>query len=67
MADEGTNVSNIEQLSFCVRSVDDNLNGSENFIEFYELDNIKNETIVNAIKEIQLRCHLNLNNCLGQT
>lgn len=67
MADEGTDVSNIEHLSFCVRSVDDNLDVSEDFIGFYELDNIKSETIVNAIKDILLRCHLNLDDCRGQT
>ena len=55
MADEGTDVSNIEQLSFCIRSVDDDLNVSEDFIGFYELENIKSETIVNAIKDILLR------------
>ena len=52
MADEGTDVSNIEQLSSCVRSVEDNLDVSEDFIGFYELDNIKSETTVNAIKDI---------------
>ena len=34
MADEGTDVSKTEQLSFCVRSVDDNLDVSEDFIGF---------------------------------
>ena len=67
MADEGTDVSNIEQLSFCTRSVDDDLNVSEDFMGFYELKNIKNETIVNAIKDILLRSHLSLENCCGQT
>ena len=67
MADEGTDISNIEQLSFCVRSVDDDFNVSEDFIGFYELTNIKSETIVNAIKDIVLRCHLSLNDCRGQT
>ena len=55
MADEGTDVSNIEQLSFCIRSADDDLNVLEDFIGFYELENIKSETIVNAIKDILLR------------
>lgn len=42
-----------------------NLDGSEDFIGFYENDNIKDVTIVNALKEILLRCHLNLDDCLG--
>ena len=67
MVDEGTNVSNFEQLPFCVRFVDNNLDVSERFVEFYELDNIKRETNVNAIKDILLRCHLNLGDCRGQT
>ena len=62
MADEGTDVSNIEQLSFCTRSVDDDLNISEDFMGFYELKNIKSETIVNAIKNILLRSYLSLEN-----
>ena len=66
-ANEGTNVSTIEQLSFCVRSVDDNLDVSEDFIGFYKLDKMKKKIIVNAIKDILLRCHLNLDDCLGQT
>ena len=67
MADEGTDVSNAEQLSFCVRSVDDNLNVDEYFLGFYELDNIRSATIVKAIKDILLRCSLNLTDCRGQT
>ena len=59
-------VSNIKQLSFSVRSADDNLDVSEDFIAFYELDDIKSETMVNAIKGILLRCHLNLDHCCGQ-
>ena len=34
---------------------------------FYELKNIKSETIVNAIKDILLRSHLSLENFRGQT
>ena len=56
IADEGTDVSNSEQLSFCVRSVDDELNVNEDFLGFYEIDNIKSETIVKAIRDILLRC-----------
>ena len=41
-------------MSFCVRSVDENYN-------------VKSETIVNAIKDILFRCHLNLDDDGGQT
>ena len=67
MADERTDVSNIEQLFFCTRSVDDDLNVSEDFMGFYELKNIKSEPTVNAIKDILLRSHLSLGHCRGQT
>ena len=67
MVDEATDVSNIERLSFCVRSVDDNLDVSEDFIGFYEIYNIKSEIIINAIKDILLKFHLNLGDCHGQT
>ena len=40
IADEDTDVSNKKQLSFCLRSVDKNLNAFEDFIVFYKLENI---------------------------
>ena len=52
MVDEGTNISNLEQLSFCARTVDDDLNVDEDFLEFNKIDNIKSETVVKAIKDI---------------
>ena len=67
MVDEGTDLSNFEQLSFCVRSVDDNLDVPEDFIGFYDLGNIKSKAILNAIKDILLRCRLNVDDCSSQT
>ena len=67
MADEYTDVSNIAQLSFCTRTVDRNFNVNEEFLGFYELENIKSNTIVKAIKDILLRYHLSLEFCRGQT
>ena len=55
MADEGTNISNLEQLSFCARTVDNDLNVEEDFLGFYEIDKIKSETVVKAIKDILMR------------
>ena len=65
--DEYTDVSNVEQLSFCLRTVDEKLNVREDFLGFYELDNIRSSTIVNAIKDILHRFNLNLEDCRGQT
>ena len=67
IADEGTDVSNKEQLSFCLRTVDDNLDPFEDFIGFHQLENIKSNTIVRVIKDILVRLNLNLDNCRGQT
>ena len=67
MADEGTDISNIEQLSFCVRTVDDDLNLHEDFLGFYEVDDIKSETIIKALKDSLMRFSLSLDDCQGQT
>ena len=67
MCDEYTDVSNKEQLSFCLRTVNQQLIAEEVFLGFYEIDNIKSETIVKAIKDILLRFNLEIENCRGQT
>ena len=58
MAGEYTNITSKEQFSFCIRTVDDNLEGKEGFLGFYKLENIESVTFVNAIKEILLRFNL---------
>ena len=57
-----TDVSNKEQLSFCLGCADENLNAL-----FYQLENIKSDTIVHVIKDILIRIDLSLSNCRGQT
>ena len=66
MCDEGTVCSNLEQLSFNIRSVDDDLEFHEDFLGFYEVDNVKSDTIVVAIKDSLLRFNLSLDSCRGQ-
>ena len=46
MADKYTDKSNTEQLSFCGRTAKDSLKPGEEFLKFYELENIKSDTIV---------------------
>ena len=58
MAGEYTNITSKEQFSFCIRTVDDNLEGKEGFLGFYKLENIESVTFVNAIKETLLRFNL---------
>lgn len=65
--DEYTDVINLEQLSFSTRTVDEKLNVNEDFLGFYEIDNIRSSTIVGAVKDILLRFNLDLSDCRGQT
>ena len=67
MCDEYTDQSNKEQMTFCVRTVDDCLEVEEDFLGFYEVQNIKSDTLVAAIKDILLRLNLQLASCRGQT
>ena len=65
IADESTDVSNKEQLSFYLQSVNENLNALEDFIGFYQLQNIKSNTIVHVIKDILITMNLSLSYCRG--
>ena len=67
MADECTDTFNKEQFSFCIRTVDDNLEVKEDFLGYYELKAIKSVAVVNAIKDILPRFNLSLQHCRGQT
>ena len=52
MQDEYTDITNKEQFSWCIRTVDDNLEVKEDFLGLYELEIIKSETAVNTIKDV---------------
>ena len=67
MADKYIDKSNKEQLSFCVRTVADSLEPAEEFLGFYELENIKSGTTVRVIKDIMVRLNIQIENCRGQT
>ena len=66
ICDEYTGLANKEQLSFCIRWVDNLFNSYEEFLGFYEIPNIKSYTIIKAIKDILIRFELELDNCRGQ-
>ena len=55
MSDEWTDIANLEQLSICVRTVNDNLEVFERVLGIYEIPNIRSETIVTAIKDALIR------------
>ena len=66
MCDEHKDISNKEQLTFCMRWVTNNLEVCQKLLEFYEMLDIKSSTIVKVINEILLRYQLNLDMCRGQ-
>ena len=66
MRDEYTDVSNKEQLTFCMRWVTNDIEVSEKFIGFYEIPDITSSTIVTVMKDILLKYQLNLDLCRGQ-
>ena len=66
MYDEYTEVSNKEQLMFCMRWVNNDPEVSEKFLGFYEIPDMKSRTIVTVMKDTLLRYQLNLDMCRGQ-
>ena len=66
MADEYTDISNKELLSICVRWVAENFTAHEDFVGYYEIPNIKSDTIVAALKDGLIRMQLSLDNLRAQ-
>ena len=58
MVDESSDVSNREQVVFCVCWVDEDLHCTEDFIGLYEMEKTDATTMVNVIKYIFLRLGL---------
>ena len=52
IVDETMDISRVEQLSFCIRFVDDDLNIREHFLGFWELHSTKAEHIFSIIQKI---------------
>lgn len=66
MMDETADISRMEQVSFCIRYVNDQLDIKEQFIGFYETNNTRSETLYNIFKDILIRCQLDIENIRGQ-
>ena len=66
MIDETTDLSNMEQMIFCLHYVDDDLLVHEKVIGLYCLENTSSETIVSTVKDILLRLNLTFEECRGQ-
>ena len=65
IADESGDVSNKELLSICFRWVE-GLDVCEDFFGFYQIPNIKSDTIFMAIKDCLVRMRLSLKDLRGQ-
>ena len=66
ICDEYTDISNKEELTFFLRWVDESFNESEDYLGFYEVPNVKSDTIVSAIRDIMLRTQISMESCRGQ-
>ena len=66
ICDEYTDISNSEQLTLCLHWIDDDLKAHKDFLGFYQIPDIKAETITSAINDALIRLQLSLNECRGQ-
>ena len=66
MCDGYTDAFNKEQLTFCIRWVNNDLEVSGKVLGFYEIPDKKSSTNVAVMKDILLRYQLNLDMCRGQ-
>lgn len=66
LADEATDVSHDEQMSLSIRWVDTDYDVHEEALGLIQLPNTRAETIFSAIKDILIRCSLNMKQCCGQ-
>ena len=66
ISDKYREISNKKQLSFCIHWVDKFFVTHKEFLEFYEVPDIKRETLIRITKDILLRFQLSLKLCRGQ-
>ena len=66
IADEYTDISNLEQLTTCFRWIGAHLDSHEDFVGFYHIPNRVPSTIESVLKDVLIRLQLSLNECRGQ-
>ena len=66
MADEVTDTSNREQVTVCLRWIDEQFEAREEFVGLHKVDQIDSDTIVAVLKDTLLRTNLKIENCRGQ-
>ena len=65
IADEYTDASNDEQLTICLRWVDEMLDVHKDFQGFFKISNIASDTVVSVIKDTFIRLQLSYQYCRG--
>ena len=65
IADEATDVCNTEQLSLCIRWVDNMYLIREETVDLFRVPNTKAETLYAVIKDLLARCSLSIEMCRG--
>ena len=66
MIDETTDISNKEQVVFCLRWVDENLDCNEDFLGLYFTELTNASTLTAIVKDVLLRANMALCKCRGQ-
>lgn len=66
MADETTDVTNVEQLVICFCWVDQSLEAHEDFIGMYAIESTEASVILRSIRDILMRLNLSLSKVRGQ-
>lgn len=65
-ADKCTDIANKEQLTICLKWVDDELNDHKDFIGPYQVNSIDANSVVQAIKDTLIQLNLPISACRGQ-
>ena len=66
LADECTDVANMEQFVVCIRWVDETFKDHEDVIGMYNVGKIDAHTLTAAIQDVLLRMNLKMSQCRGQ-
>lgn len=67
LCDETRDISGTEQLTLCLRSVNENLEVEEDFIGLCALESTDAESLFNTIRDLILRCGLDESKIRGQS
>lgn len=66
MIDESADISVTEQVSVCLRTVDDRLNIDEDFVGLYCTESTDSETLYNLVLDVFTRFDIDIHKCRGQ-